>query len=236
MQKKILFPVLLLISAFSCQLYAQKNEEQFKAPFFKLLKNRMYFISGMNFNKQSITLNDYNSRFNYDLNDYQKNLYKPAYFLGLRWESKEVNSHKFAVTAMLSKIATGNNYSYGTKLSPFITNFSKFLAEDQFVMLNVSAYYKQLIPISDTSKYRLYFIIGPTINSRLSDQSADNLINNNYKQYYISGDGGLEFNNQSFYTLFVHYKYALNSFTKSPLTTNLNSIELGAMIKLSDIF
>jgi hypothetical protein len=236
MQKIILIPIFLLICATTCQVQAQTNDEINIEPYTKVLKKRIYLITGMNFNKQTITLNDYNSRFNYDLNDYQKNLYNPAYFLGFRWETKHVNNHKFSFTAMLSKIATGNNYKDVNKLSPFINNYSKFLAEDQFLMLNLSAYYKQLIPINDTSKYRLYFIIGPTINTRLSDQSADNQINNNYNKYYISGDGGIEFNNQSFYTLFVHYKYALNSFTKAPLITNLNSVELGTMIKLSDIF
>ena len=236
MHTKILLPILFIICATTSQLQAQTNIELSKEPFTKVLKKRIYLITGMNFNKQTITLNDYTSRFNYNLNDYQKNLYKPAYFLGIRWETKHINNHKFAFTALLSKIATGNNYKDANKLSPFINNYSKFLAEDQFLMLNLSAYYKQLIPINDTSKYRLYFIIGPSINTRLSDQSADNQINNNYNKYYISGDGGLEFNNQSFYTLFVHYKYALNSFTKTPVATNLNNVELGAMVKLSDIF
>lgn len=236
MQTKILLPILFLIFATNSQLHAQTNTELSKDPFTKLLKKHLYLTTGINFNKQTITLNNYSSRFNYDLNDYQKNLFKPAYFLGLRWETKEINNHKFAITALLSKIATGNNYKDAIKLSPLINNYSKFLAEDQFLMLNLSAYYKQLIPINDTSKYRLYFVIGPSINTRLSDQSADNQINNNYNKYYISGDGGLEFNNQSFYTLFVHYKYGLNSFTKTPVATNLNNVELGAMVKLSDIF
>ncbi|MEN9701251.1 MAG: hypothetical protein RIR55_566 [Bacteroidota bacterium] len=236
MQTKILLPILFVICATNCVLHAQTNHELSNEPFTKVFKKRVNLITGMNFNKQTITLNDYTSRFNYDLNDYQKNLYKPAYFLGLRWETKQINNHKLAFTALLSKIASGNNYKDANKLSPFINNYSKFLAEDQFFILNLSAYYKQLIPINNTSKYQLYYIIGPSINTRLSDQIADNQINDNYNKYYISGDGGLEFNNQSFYTLFVHYKYGLNSFTKTPVASNLNNVELGAMVKLSDIF
>jgi hypothetical protein len=237
MLHKCLFSFLLLhICCCENQAFAQSNDEQKKEKIIHLFKKRVYLITGMNFNKQTITLNDYSSRFNYELNDYQKNLYKPAYFLGIRWESKAIHSHKFAFTAMLSKISTGNNYVDANKLPPFVTNYSKFLAEDQFLMLNLSAYYKQLIPISDTSRYKLYFTIGPSLNTRLSEQSPDNLINHNYRRHYISGDGGLEFNNQSFYTLFLHYKLPLSSFTKEPIHSNLNSIQMGAMVKLNDIF
>jgi hypothetical protein len=236
MLKKIYFPMILIICTITSQMQAQTNFEHNYKTIKPVIKKPFYFITGMNFNKQNISLNDYASRFNYDLNDYQKNLYQPAYLFGIRWETKNINNHKFAFTALLNKIATGNNYKDINKLSPFINNYSKFLAEDHFLMLSISAYYKQLIPISDTNKYRIYFTIGPSINTRLSNQSNDNLINNNYNKYYVSGDGGLEYNNQSYYTLFVHYKYALNSFTKNPLDSYLNSIELGAMITLKDIF
>lgn len=235
--KKYIFPILLLLIIYiSNDANAQSIEKQPHENFPKILKKQIYLISGMNFNKQLLLLNDYSSRFNYDLSDYQNNLYKPAYFLGVGWESKSVNNHKYAFNVILSKVAAGNNYKDANKLTPFVPNFTKFLAEDQFLMLNVATYFKQLIPISDTSRYRLYLTIGPSLNIRLSDQSDANLINGNYKNYYVSGDGGLEFNNQSLYTLFVHYKYALNSFTKQPLLSNLNSVELGAMVKISDLF
>jgi len=213
--------------------FSTKNK---KSLFAKLLNNHSYLLAGMNFNKQTISNNGYQSGFNYDLSTYQKNIFKPAYFLGYRWESENKNNHLFAFSLLFHKIVTGSNYTENNKLSPFINNFTKFLAEDQFILLDVATYYKQLIPIGDTSKYKLYFTIGPSLNFRLSEQSEDNLINDNYNRYYISGDGGLEFNNQSFYTLFVHYKYALNSFTRAPIVTNLNSVEMGAMIKLKDIF
>ena len=75
MQKIILIPIFLLICATTYQVQAQTNDEINIEPYTKVLKKRIYLITGMNFNKQTITLNDYNSRFNYDLNDYQKNLY-----------------------------------------------------------------------------------------------------------------------------------------------------------------
>ena len=234
--KYLLSSLLILCCWCTNQVNAQSDLEPKKEKFTHIFKKRVYLITGMNFNKQIITLNNYTSGFNYELNDYQKNLYKPAYFLGIRWESKLINTHKYALTAQLSKISTGNNYLDSKKLPPFVKNYSNFLAEDQFLMLNLSAYYKQLIPISDTSKYRLYLVAGPSLNTRLSAQSADNLVNNNYRKYYISGDAGIEFNNQSLYTLFIHYKQPLSSFTHNSLATKLNSIEMGAMIKLNDLF
>jgi len=214
-----------------------KAQQLNKGSFLKnTISTHLYLIGGMNFSKQSITLNTYNSKFNYDLNDYQKNVFKPAYLIGLRYEQKLSETRSYSISVGLHKIVTGTNYKTTNKLPPFINNFSKFKAEDMFMMLNLNGYIKQLIPLGDTSKYKLYLIAGPALNFRLSEQSDDNLLYQNYNRYYFSGDGGLEFNNQSFYTLFVHYKYALNSFTKAPITTNLNSIEMGLMIKTSKVF
>jgi hypothetical protein len=46
----------------------------------------------------------------------------------------------------------------------------------------------------------------------------------------------VEYDNSGYYTVFVHYKQAISSFTKAPIRTNLNSIEIGMQIKASDIF
>ena len=49
-------------------------------------------------------------------------------------------------------------------------------------------------------------------------------------------DIGIEYENKSFYTLFMHYKQGVTSFTKSPVSTHLNSVEIGLLMKASDIF
>ncbi len=214
-----------------------KAQQLNKGSFFKnTISTHLYLIGGMNFSKQSITLNTYNSKFNYDLNDYQKNVFKPAYLLGVQYQNKINATSNYAFSVVLNKLVTGTNYTSINKLAPFINNFTKFKAEDQFIMLDINAYLKQLIPVGDTSKYKFYVVAGPSLNMRISEQSADNLIYTSYNRYYLSGNGGLEFNNQGYYTLFVHYKYALNSFTKAPITTNLNSVEMGVMIKTSNLF
>ena len=77
---------------------------------------------------------------------------------------------------------------------------------------------------------------GPAIDTRLSGQSADNLVNNNYHRFLLRADIGIEYENKSFYTLFMHYRQGVTSFTKSPVSTHLNSLEIGLMIKASDLF
>jgi hypothetical protein len=52
----------------------------------------------------------------------------------------------------------------------------------------------------------------------------------------LKADIGLEFDNKSYYTLFLYYKQGINSITKSPISTNMNSLELGMKTKASDLF
>ncbi len=212
------------------------NQIEKKSNFSNLINNNLYFTAGMNFNKQSISTNDYSSNFIYDLNNYNKNLYKPGYFLGLRYEGNSHRNQKMIYAIGLEKVVSGSKYLDEINLSPFLKNFTAFKADDQLVVLSLSSYYKQEFPFGDINKYKFSLIIGPSMNIRLSEQSPDNLINKNYKHIYFSGDAGIEFNNPSFYTLFVHYKLALSSFTKAPINTYMNSVEIGTIIKASDIF
>jgi len=115
-------------------------------------------------------------------------------------------------------------------------SFSNFKADDQFFTLSMAAHYKKMLVFGDTLRRKFYVIGGPSLDTRLSGQSADNLVNNNYNRFILRADIGLEFDNQSYYTLFMHYRQGLNSFTKSPIRTTLNSVQFGIMIKASDLF
>jgi hypothetical protein len=121
-------------------------------------------------------------------------------------------------------------------LQPFIGKFSRFKADDQFFNLSVSAHYKKLLPYRPNERTLFYVVAGPSIDTRLSGQSADNLVNNNYRRFLLRADIGLEYENRSFYTLFMHYKQGVTSFTKSPISTHLNTLEIGLVIKASDLF
>jgi hypothetical protein len=207
-----------------------------KSTFSKLVEKNLYITAGMNFSKQTISLNSYSSKFIYDLSNYNKNLYKPGYFIGLRYEGDSKRNQKMIYAMGLEKVVAGSKYLDGIKLPPFLKYFTPFKADDQLVILSLASYYKQEFPFGDMNKYKLSLVLGPSMNIRLSEQSPDNLINKNYKHIYFSGNGGIEFNNPSFYTVFVHYKLALSSFTKAPINTNMNSVEIGTIIKTSDLF
>ena len=240
---KIIQPFSLLICLFFAHnaLLSQTNlpvtnKIEKKSSFSKLIKNNLYLTAGMNFSKQIISLNSYSSKFIYDLNNYNKNLYKPGYFIGIRYEGNSKRSQKMIYAMSLAKVVAGSKYLDGLNLPPLLKYFTPFKADDQLVIMSLASYYKQEFPFGDLNKYKLSLIIGPSMNIRLSEQSPDNLINKNYKHIFFSGDGGIEFNNTSFYTLFVHYKIALNSFTKAPINSYMNSLEIGTIIKASDIF
>jgi hypothetical protein len=190
----------------------------------------------MNFSNQGITAAGYNSSFNYNISDNTTGGYKPGYFAGFRVDGLYRDKRNYSFQVSLNKIATANNYKDAKSLPPFLGSFSHFKADDQFLNLSMAMHYKKLLAISDTSKYQFYFVLGPSLDTRLSAQSADNLINKNYTRFLLRGDIGLEFENKKFYTLFLHYKQGLTSFTKSPIKTNVNSFELGMIIKASDLF
>ena len=219
---------------------AQKFKKNFKASwdktFVNFTDNSTYLLAGMNFSNQGITAAGFNSSFNYNISDNSTGGYKPGYFAGFRVDGLYKDKRNYSFQVSLNKIATSNNYKDTKSLTPFLGSFSNFKADDQFLNLSIAMHYKKLLVISDTSKYQFYFVLGPSLDTRLSGQSADNLVNNNYARFLLRGDVGFEFENKNFYTLFLHYKQGLTSFTKSPIKTNVNSFELGMMIKASDLF
>ncbi|MEY3056761.1 MAG: hypothetical protein RLZZ614_1306 [Bacteroidota bacterium] len=219
---------------------AQKLKKNFSSSwnktFVNFTDNSTYLLAGMNFSNQGITAASFNSSFNYNISDNSTSGNKPGYFAGFRVDGLYKDKKNYSFQVSLNKIATANNYKDAKSLTPFLGSFSNFKADDQFLNLNIAIHYKRLLAISDTSKYHFYFVLGPSLDTRLSAQSADNLVNNNYARFLLRGDLGFEFENKNFYTLFLHYKQGLTSFTKSPIKTNVNSFELGMMIKASDLF
>lgn len=191
-------------------------------------------IGGMNFAKQNIRSGGFNSPFVYSVE--QKNVFKAGFMGGLRLDGKYKAKFPYALELSLNKYATGTNYKEINSLSPFIGGFSNFKAEDQLFTLSVSALYKKIIPIMDTTKFKFYFVAGPSLDIRMSGQSLDNQVRDNYRNLFLRAHLGLEFNNNDYYTLFFHYKQGLHSITASPIQTGLNSFNIGMMIKASDLF
>ncbi len=207
-----------------------------KKSFVNFKDNNLYLYAGMGLSKQTIQTGDYISNFNYDLSNYNKSTYKPGYFVGARVDGMYNQKHHYTFGAGLQKITSGTQYQDPVSLAPFLGDFSKFKADDQFFSLNVFAHYRKLISLKNNSNRKFYLIAGPNIDTRLSSQSIDNQVNYNYRRFLLRADIGVEYDNSGYYTVFVHYKQAISSFTKAPIRTNLNSIEIGMQIKASDIF
>ena len=197
--------------------------------------NNIYVLSGIGFSKQYINTGSYNSIFNYVLQN-NNAAFKPGYFAGFRVDGIYKEKHLYSFAFSLDKISSGTSYSSSKSLEPFIGNFSRFKADDQFLNFSIAAHYKKLLPFKPNERTLFYVVAGPSIDTRLSGQSADNLVNNNYRRFLLRADIGIEYENKSFYTLFMHYKQGVTSFTKSPISTHLNSIEIGLLMKASDIF
>lgn len=194
----------------------------------------VYLMAGINFSKQNVSAGNFNTPFVYEVE--QKNVYKAGFMGGLRLEGKFKAKHPYAVDLTLNKLTTGVNYTTVQSLDPFVGEFSNFKAEDQLFNLSISAMYKQIIPIKDTSKYKFYVVGGPSLNIRLSGQSIDNQVRDNYRKLLLGANLGLEFNNNDYYTLFFHYHRGLHSITATPVQTQFSNFNLGMMIKASDLF
>jgi hypothetical protein len=233
---KISYVLLIILSTFifSVQLNAQVKGSQ--KSFALFLENRLSIFAGINMSKQNINPGTYNSRFNYDLSNYQNNIFKSGYFFGFRIDDLKQLNNKYDFSVSLNKIVSGSNYKVANNLDPFLGSFSKFKADDNFFIMNINSHYKKQIFSDKIEKRKFYLVAGPSIDIRLSKQSEDNQVYNNYRNIALKADLGIEFDNQTYYTLFIHYKQAITSFTKQPITTNLNNFELGTIIKASDIF
>ncbi len=199
-----------------------------------LAQQDVYLMAGINFSKQTVSTGNFNTPFVYEVE--QKNVYKAGFMGGLRLEGKFKAKHPYAVDITLNKLSTGVSYKTVLGLDPFVGEFSNFKAEDQLFNLGLAAMYKQIIPIKDTSKYKLYVVGGPSLNIRLSGQSIDNQVRDNYRKLLLGANLGLEFNNKDYYTLFFHYHRGLHSITASPIQTQFSNFNLGMMIKASDLF
>lgn len=210
--------------------------KKWKKTFVEFTDNDIYVLGGLSLSKQNINVGDYSSSFNYNLSEYERAASKPGYFAGARVDGIFKEKHRYSFGFGLQKIATGTHYNNSLSLTPFLGNFSKFKADDQFFNLSLSAHYKRQIPFKYSQTKKFFFVLGPSLDTRLSSQSLDNQVNYNYRRFLLRGDFGLEFENNDFYTIFLHYKKGISSFTKAPVKTDLNSVEIGMFIRASDIF
>jgi hypothetical protein len=208
----------------------------FKKTFVNFTNNKTSLYAGIGFNRQSINEADYSSSFNYRLSEINNKVYKPGYHLGVRIDGDYKKTNKYAFMLGFTKINSGLFYKNSKTLNPIVGDFSNFKADNQFLNLSIKANYKKLLPVLDTTKYKFYFVVGPSVDVRLNKQSIDNQINNNYRRFVFGYNVGVEFDNNSYYTLFMHYNHNFNSLTKSPVQANMSSLNLGVFVRAKDLF
>jgi len=233
---KQVYTIIILFLSFGLTHTLNAQEKKPQKGFSYFIENQVSLLAGLNISKQDINVGDYSSKFNYQLADYQNNTFKAGYFFGFRIDAKNKLKDKFDVSISFNKLSTGTNYKDAKSLTPFLGSFSTFKADDNFLILNLNTHYKKQILTSHTNNRNLYLIAGPSIDIRLSNQSEDNQVYKTYRNFIIKADVGVEFDNQSYYTLFIHYKQPLSSFTIQPIKTNLNSLEIGTVFKINDLF
>lgn len=211
-------------------------QKSWETVFVNFTENEFSLVSGINFSRQVIESSNYNSNFNYYLSDFNKNVAKPGFYGGVRIDGIYKQKHSYSFLFTLNKLSTGTYYKDHKDIKPIVGEFSNFKGDEQFFTFKVASHLKKILPVLNVAKYRLFIVAGPSLDLRLSEASIDNKVSSAYHKVFINGDIGLEFDNQQFYTLFIHYQQGLTSITKSPIKTNLNCFELGFMIKASDLF
>jgi len=198
--------------------------------------NISYVFSSLNLSRQDIDNSKYSSHFNYSLKDYNSNVYKPGYNVGFRIDGFYKEKRPYSFIFSFNKLTTGTNYQSASTLGPIIaSSFTSYKADDQLSTLFFAYHRRFLLPLADRKKYKFYFIAGPSIHVLLSNPSADNSMNNTFAKSFINGDLGIEFDNKSYYTIFIHHKTGKNFFSGN-IPIVLNNLEIGMMVKTRDIF
>lgn len=198
--------------------------------------NISYVFSSLNLSLQNINNANYISNYNYSLNDYNSNVYKPGYNIGFRIDGKYKEIRPYSFIVSFNKLTTGTNYQTSSNLGPIIgSSFTSYKVDDHLSTLFFAYHRRFLLPVADHYKYKFYVIAGPSVHWIVSNPSADNSMNNTFAKSFINVDLGIEFDNKSYYTIFIHHKTGKNFFSgKIPIV--LNNLEMGMMIKTRDIF
>lgn len=238
-KKSIFITVLLLVGSLSHaqivgKLKAALNSN-WKKTFNDSSENHLYLFAGGNFSRQRINTKSYASPFNYNAEAVQQNNFKTGFELGFRVDGRIQKKHLYALGMQLNKYTAGAGYHAFSSMPPFLGSFTSFKADAQFLTISISGYYKKLLPIMDTSKHRFYLLVGPNFEKRISNQSLDNQVFNAYRQILVRGDLGVEFDNNGYYTLYLHYHQPFYSFTNH-VKTAFTSISLGVILRASDLF
>ncbi len=203
--------------------------------FVNFTSNEVSLYGSLSLSKQNINDNAIVAPINYLYNKVSSNNYNTGFSVGLRMDGLYMDKHAYSFILGINRIVVGNYYTQKYTLAPFIEDFTHFKADNVFTTFNIAAHYKQLIPVHDISKHKLYIVFGPSLDYKISNISNENLINGAGNRAIINGDIGTEFDNKGYYVLYAHYKLGVNLISTS-LPIQLNRFEMGMSMKLNDLF
>jgi hypothetical protein len=172
---------------------------------------------------------------NYVYGKINNNDFKQGPSIGLKYDGVFSEKSGFTISFGVNAINTGTFYKNKYTISPFIEELTHFKADDQFTTLNIATHYKYLLPIADMDNYKFYGVFGPSFDYKISNISPDHLVSGANDRTFLNIDFGLEFDNKSYYVLYLHGKKGTNP-TNSTVPIKLNRLELGLAVKLRDIF
>jgi len=214
------------------QAFEQSFNKSWNKTFTDFSKNEISLYGAINFSKQRINNQPISTPFNYNL--VNEKSFKPGFVAGARIDGLYKKKYNYAFQMSLSMINAGNYYINKTRLEPFLGDFTQYKIDNKFATLNLSVLCKKPI-FFNASKYKLYAVAGPGLDIRISAFSNDQRVKNTGSRLFANGHMGLEFNDNGYYLLFLHYKHGFTVF-HSPAPIQLSSFELGIAVTTKDLF
>ena len=216
------------------QAFQQSFNKSWSKTFTDFSKSEISLYGAINFSKQRINNQPISTPFNYNYDAINARVFKPGFVAGARIDGKYKEKYDYAFQMSLSMVNAGNYYINKTRLEPFLGDFTQYKIDNQFATLNLSALYKKPLFFS-TNKYKFYAVAGPGMDLRIAGFSNDQRVKKTGSRLFVNGHMGIEFNDNGYYLVFLHYKHGFNLF-HSPAPVQLNSFELGIAVTTKDLF
>jgi hypothetical protein len=196
-------------------------------------KTELSLFGSMNLSNQQIDDKNINGSFNYIYDEVNSNTYKSGYSGGFRIDRITKKNRQVGLVLAINRVIAGNYYINKHTVAPFIDDFTHYKADNQFTTVSLGTHLKPLL--AKGNKHKLYLVVGPSFDYRISNFSSNSLVNNVGRSAFVNGDIGAEFDNNGYYVLFTHYKYG-QEILNTNIPVRLSRIEVGISIKAKDLF
>lgn len=196
-------------------------------------KTELSLFGSMSLSNQQIDDKSIDGSFNYIYDEVNSNSYKSGYTGGFSIDRTTKKNRHLGIILSLNRIITGNYYLNKYSAAPFVGNFTHYKADNQITTVSIAAHYKPML--ANGNKHKLYLVLGPSFDYRISNFSSHSLVNNVGISAFVNGDLGAEFDNNGYYVLFTHYKLGQEIFNPDILV-RLSRFEVGISIKAKDLF